>query len=171
MEKYLTKKNIVITVIILLVIVAVIFVWKEINLIKKTCFKLTKVKIKKLGLNNSIISVDAFIKNKSNTDMTVWNQEYDVYVGGKKVTHISKKEKVPLKAHDSNTASLDVEFDPLNVLNISIAELGNLLSKDSDVKIRIKGKMMVRTKWFSMPYKIDDEESLKDLISGVSEPC
>lgn len=148
---------------------------KQQAMLGKTCFKPAGFSTNKLAINNADINIKLKMKNKSNVGYYIKNQVYNTYINDQFVGVIRNPNKLYIVPEKTTDVWLNVKFNPLQVANISWDTLKDLIARNSDVKVQIKGnaKIVAGGGLFVFNYPVDNTFTLSDLVKGVgaSESC
>lgn len=147
---------------------------KQRSMLDKTCFRPTGFAPISLTLSNASINIKLNLKNKSSVGYYLKNQVYNTFINGQFVGVIRNSKSQYILPESPNDVWLNVKFNPMQVTNISWDTLKDLILKNSDVKIQIKGSATVVTKGkiFAFSYPVDETFNLRDIAKGgTSEPC
>ena len=148
---------------------------KQQAMLGKTCMKASGFVPVKLGINNADINIKFKMKNKSSVGYYLKNQVYNVFINDQFVGVIRNPNKLYIVPEKSTDVWLNVKFNPLQVANISWDTIVDMISKNSDVKIQIKGnaKVVAAGGLFAFNYPVDESFTLAELVKGggATEPC
>ena len=147
---------------------------KQQSMLGKTCFKPAGFVPSKLTINNADINIKLKMKNKSEVGYYLKNQVYNAYINDQFVGVIRNSNKLYIVPEKTTDVWLNIKFNPLQVSNISWDTLRDLIMKNSDVKVQLKGnaKVIAGGGLFAFNYPVDETFSLADLVKGgTSEPC
>lgn len=135
----MTKQGKIIVFSLIGVLIAVIaYIIIQLAKISKAPFKYAGFKINKISLQRIELTVFLKLVNDGSLSVTVSNQEYDVFLNDKFVSHI--KNNVPYKIKPgTNIMPLDVYINTSDVIKAGWANLSQLLLDKSKVNISLKG--------------------------------
>ena len=145
----------------------------QVFLLKKTCFKPAGFVPNDLTLSNANINIKLQMKNKSDVDYYLKSQIYNMYINDQFVGVINNPNKLYIAPMKTTDVWLNVIFNPTQVANVSWSSLIGLITGGGDVKIQIKGKAKISgtSGLWVYNYPVDEIFTLKDLTSGMADPC
>lgn len=90
--------------------------------------------------------VSFLVTNPSSFNLEVWNQQYEFYVGGYKISDITSKARYTILANNSSVIPLDVRFT-WDDIQSKVAPLYSQTSTTAigDLPVLIKGKLSAKT--------------------------
>jgi len=137
------------------------------------CYKLSKFTINSFTSENADFSVSLLIQNKSDIDIKVKSFNLGVYVNDVLVSSIVDTDVTLLKANDVTEISMDVQFNPLQVLQVSLQNFSDILLHRDKIRISTKGYFTGGSGFIVYPnYPIDVEYTLTELTSGsTTDTC
>lgn len=85
------------------------------------------------------------IKNPSNTDLDIWNQSYDVFVAGHKMSTVTSSERYKLAANTTSQIPIDINLIWKELAD-KIPAFGSISNTNSmaDLPVVIKGKLSAK---------------------------
>lgn len=97
--------------------------------------------------------VSFLVTNPSGFNLEVWNQEYEFYVGGYKISDISSKAHYSILADNSSVIPLDVRFTWDDITH-KVAPLYSQTSTTAlgDLPVLIKGKLSAKTSFLKISH-------------------
>lgn len=138
------------------------------KLLKKSCLRIKWVRINKIGINETNLTIVLLIKNKSDIDLTLINQSYNIFLDGKSTGTTTIYESVVLPSHSEITSEATLSFNPGQLLGVLAMSISNL----KKVILRISGSLTVKSGLLSFNrLPVDYEESIGEILEGDSEPC
>jgi LEA14-like dessication related protein len=131
---------------ILIAVVAYLII--QLNKVKKAVWTYAGVKIKSLSLSK--IELTAYFKsvNKGTATITLINQEYDVYMNGKFITHMKYSEPVMIKP-GVNIMPFEVSANIGDIIKAGWGNLSDLFNDKSKININLKGTYSIRVGFLS----------------------
>ena len=135
----MTKQGKIIVFSLVAILIAVItYILTQLGKISKATFKYVGVQINKFTLQKIEIRVFLSLVNEGSLSVTISNQQYDVFLNDKFISHI--KNPVPFKIKPgTNIMPLDVFINTSDILKAGWSNLSELLLDKSKVNITLKG--------------------------------
>jgi LEA14-like dessication related protein len=138
---------------------------KQAELLKSTGIKYSGGRVIKLGLSNIQLLLRIELENKSDTNLVISGQDYIVYFAGKKVAVLASSVETYFPSMSKAYMEFNVSFNPVQILQIGVANIAAFLTDKSKIKIRTVGKVSVRTGiLFYNSIPVDIESSLADFL-------
>ena len=140
------------------------------NLIYPEFVELKNIKFKNVTLPPDIkltFTSDAIINNPNPHSLTISKVEFDVYVDGKKTTHVTQDLEVEMAPNADFSLPLSFEV-PIGQKEF-FKNFKNVLNgawKKQSIKIRSRGDITIRQSrvQFDIPFDYDDEYRLEDYL-------
>lgn len=130
--------KIIIVSLIASLLAVITYILIQLAKISKAPFKYAGVKINKVSFQRIEITVFLKLVNEGSLSVTVSDQEYDVFLNDKFISHL--KNSVPYKIKPgTNIMPLDVFINTTDVLKAGWSNLSQLLLDKSKVNISLKG--------------------------------
>lgn len=116
-----------------------------ISIYNKIDYDVVSYDIIKIGVNGVTIRVVFAVSNDSKFDVDLWNQYYDVYVSGYKVSQITSLDRYKILAGNTSLLPLDVDLF-WNELQAASPSIGSQLQVSSieSLPVVIKGRLAAR---------------------------
>ena len=124
---------------------AVAYVFRQKKLAADTGFDVLGYQTGTIGWESTTLTLFGRVTSKLDMPITVYRQQYEVFINDKKVGGILSKARFELPAHGYSDISIPVEFSPKEILNITWQ---NILKGGLDINkinFRVKGTMGVAT--------------------------
>ena len=147
------------------------WIYNQVNLAMKYCYKLRDFKINTLGINKTNITIFMSIRNFSNVGAIINKLDLDIFINDIWISKVldSKTETV-IKKNSASDIKFDVEFSLSDILKTNllkatqiIYDLGN--NKDK-VIVHAKGVIGLRIGWFNFRnINIDVKMSVKEILT------
>ena len=147
---------------------------KQANLLKDACYTVTGAIINEMSFNRVSFTMLLNIANKSDIDLTVNNQRYNIYINKMLVAKVEKKEKVKVRARGKTTVNIDVKFNPQDLLKKGMENISYLITNKDKLIIEIKGYLSLNAGVVKVKdYEVDERLSMKELLSPApkTEKC
>jgi LEA14-like dessication related protein len=127
--------------------------------------KVRKVDPKKVSAK--LISLDMVIDytNKGNVDIQVESTTSNVYINDKYVTKIELKKPFVIKANSTFPVSINVQFNPSDVLNALKINLVDVAINPQKINIRVDLVLKAKLWFFNINIKDKYVFNLKDLLT------
>lgn len=132
------KGKIIILALVVVLITVIAYVVYQLNKINKAVFQYAGAKIKSISLKKIELTLYMKMVNEGTMSVTVSNQEYDVYLNDKFVSHIKNSQPFKIKP-GVNVMPLDVYINISDVIKAGWANLSQLLTDKSKVNVSLKG--------------------------------
>lgn len=116
------------------------YIIRQYKMISDYCYKFWKGKIVSIGLKKVELKLWFVITNKSSIDIQIISQAYKVYVNGSMISNINSSDYISIPAHGNGQFVINVTFNPLQILQVSLFNIGDLLANRENIKIDIEGK-------------------------------
>lgn len=134
----MNRGKIIIWTLVAIFIIVLAYVLHQLNKINKAVFKYAGVRVKSVTLQKIELTVYLKMINEGSMSVTISNQEYDVYLNDKFLSHM--KYSQPFKIlPGTNIMPLEVYITISDVLKAGWSNLAQLLTDKSKVNIRLKG--------------------------------
>lgn len=133
-------------------------------------YLITRAKVNSLALTKIDITLPIQLENKSDLTATVDGYELDILVNDVKVSEAYSNKFVEINPKGYSIIDVNILFNPLQVLQIGLANVADLLNNREQVKIKITGniiglKSVIKIKKFPVTY----ETNLAELTSDSGE--
>lgn len=97
-----------------------------ISIYNQISYDVLSYEVQSIDSNGMIIRIVFGVTNNSRFDLSLWNQEYDVFVSGYKIAEITSKDKYLLLGNNTSLIPLDVQVF-WNELQVAAPYLGSQL--------------------------------------------
>ncbi len=112
---------------------------RQYKMIEDYCYKFASGKITFLALKRIDLRLKFFLKNNSDIDIQIISQNYQIYCNGVLVSNVNTTDYMNIPAHDWTMATINVTFNPLQVLQTALNNVADLLGNKENIKIDIEG--------------------------------
>ena len=164
------KKLLVPALLTLIVAVATYGGW-QLYLLYKATFKIIGTKIKNIAFNNIDIVLYTELDNKGDISAQVYEQHYDVFFNGKKVSDIDAKEIIHINSNGKSIIPIRIAFNPEKIVAEGLSNLIQILTDRSKITLQVRGYLSLKSGIVSMKkYPIDIKYTLQELIDISKEP-
>lgn len=122
-----------------------VYGFSQYNKLRNVCvrFLKTRTKINTLGAKKTDITLYFELFNKSDVTATVSGYEFNVYANAAKVSTAYSSNTIELTPRGSSFIDVSIVFNPLQVVQTALQNLGDLLASDkSGIEIEIVGKLI-----------------------------
>jgi LEA14-like dessication related protein len=119
----------------------IVYFKRQVELLKGTCFTFAGGVLKKAGFNSSLVTLYLRVKNRSDIDITILSQSYDVFINDVYVTNVRNENKSLLKAGNTSVLELDIAFSPSALLKAGLQNAESLLYSKENLMFTIKTKI------------------------------
>lgn len=136
------------------------------------CYKIKKVKINKLNRAFTSIDLTFDFQNKSKLEFMVTKQDFDVLINDTLVSKIQSTQPFALRPETWSPLTTTINFNPDEVFkNVkSIEFLKNMLGGTDKIKIKVVGKIGVKSGVISATIPLDITYTLKELLTPSEIP-
>jgi hypothetical protein len=139
---------------------------KQMDLISKFTWKISSFKVNKISLTNLDINLNIRFTSVADLEAKVNRVYLDLFLEGKNVGYVTQTESFIIPAHGSSDVPINISINPQSILkNITDIVLG--VTKDKDVKFKVKGFADVKSGFFSTTLPIEYETSIKEYLKKV----
>ncbi len=97
-----------------------------ISIYNQISYDVLSYEVQSIDSNGMIVRIVFGVTNNSRFDLSLWNQEYDVFVSGYKIAEITSKDKYLLLGNNTSLIPLDVQVF-WNELQVAAPYLGSQL--------------------------------------------
>jgi LEA14-like dessication related protein len=124
-----------------------------ISISKSVNFEVLSYAVQSLDNVGVTFRVSFLITNPSGINLEVWNQYYEFYVGGYKISTITSNAHYTILADNSSVIPLDVRFT-WNDIQQKVAPMYSQTSTTAigDLPVLIKGKLSAKTSFLRISY-------------------
>lgn len=124
-----------------------------ISISKNVNYEVLSYAVQSLDSVGVTFRVSFLITNPSGFNLEVWNQEYEFYIGGYKISDITSKAHYSILADNSSIIPLDVRFT-WNDISQKVAPLYSQTSTTAlgDLPVLIKGKLSAKTSFLKISH-------------------
>jgi LEA14-like dessication related protein len=142
------------------------------RLIKKICIQFIGVQIIQFNFQRVEFNLRLQVKNKSDLDLNIRNQDYDIFVNDSQVAKIQKVEQVTVPPQGSTVVDLPTSFDPMMLLTAAIDNITDILYNKDNIRVNVKGKMQANTSYiFYNSIPIDLHTTVGKLLQPAEQKC
>lgn len=123
-----------------------VLIYGVVSISKSVSYEVLSYAVQYLDSAGVTFRVSFLITNPSSFNLEVWNQRYDVFVGGYKVSEITSTESYTLLANNSSVIPLDVrlQWDDIQKKIMPLYSQTGTTAL-GDLPVLIKGNLSVRT--------------------------
>lgn len=132
------KKKLILSSLAAILLAVIAYVIYQLNKINKAVFQYAGAKIKSISLKRIELTLYMKMVNDGTMSVTVSNQEYDVYLNDKFISHIKNSQPYRIRP-GVNVMPLDVYINIADVIKAGWANLSQLLTDKSKVNVSLKG--------------------------------
>lgn len=133
---------------------------------KKLLKNVTGVKsfvLKSLSTKNISFNVVATYQNNMDVNITLTNQEYDIYLDNIYATTLKNPHTLVIKANDTTEIPLDASFDPRELFKKLSVNPVKFLTDYKNIRVKIVMRLKVKLLFFSVNVPYTYEDSLKNM--------
>ncbi len=122
-----------------------------ISIYNKIDYDVLSYNILAIGTNGMTVRVVFAVSNSSRFDVDLWNQNYDVYVSGYKISEISSIDRYKILAGNTSLLPLDVDLF-WDELQTSVPAIGSQtqVSSIASLPLVVRGKLAARVGVFQL---------------------
>lgn len=140
-----------------------VYLKKQAELLKKTIFSYSGGRILNFGLSNIRLLLRFKIENKSNTNLTIINQKYEVSIGDKVIANLKSNKQTSLLANAESFMDFEVSFNPATIIVTGIKNIKNYFLDKSKIFVKTTGEVSVKSGiLFFNSIKVNVQSSLAD---------
>lgn len=124
-----------------------------VSISKSVSYEVLGYAVQSLDNEGVTFRVSFLVTNPSSINLEIWNQQYECYVGGFKISDIFSKAHYTLMADNSSVIPLDVRFT-WDDIQKKIAPLYTQTSTTAlgDLQVLIKGKLSAKTSFLRISH-------------------
>jgi len=150
---------------------AFVYFRKQSELLADSCYKADGLIINSINSNGIDFTLFLKFSNKSNIDMKLEKQHYEIFVEGKKVTSVDSTNSISIQPKSDTRIPLRVTFKLTDIFKTGFQNLDKLMINHNDLKIQIKGKLYATSGVLvKIPIPIDYKATLKDFKTDPNAP-
>ena len=150
------------------------YVATQYKLLQNACFVVAGAIVNKLSLAQVKFTLLLNVKNNSDIDFVITNQQYDVYVNEMLVSKVDNPEKAEILSNGSTTFKINVDFNPQDLLRAGLENIEKLLLDKDKLVIEIIGRLSLRSGIVILNnYPIEERLTFKELLTkdAKTEVC
>jgi LEA14-like dessication related protein len=138
-----TKGKIIIWFLVATLLAVVSYLVVQLNKISNAALVYAGMKVRSVSLNK--IEIIAYFKltNTGSASVNVSNQEYDVYINGKYVSHMKNASSFTI-APGENIIPIDVTISLADLLKAGISNISQILTDKDKIDVSLKGKRSLK---------------------------
>lgn len=141
--------------------------FQQVKLLKQTCVKMVNHRLTGLFNRTAQLSITLRVVNKSDIDLLVTNENFDIYINNVFVASMKQSRNTMLARNAATDIVLNASFDPQQLVQQGIAALAQNFNA---VSIRIKGKLNVKTSVVSVSnLNVDTTMTLAQILSPSNQ--
>lgn len=148
------------------VTIAGAFIYLEYEKLKQYCLSVKSIKLNSFNITGIDIDLILNFVNKSKFALTLFSQEYLVYMNDSFVTKISNAIPQNIKPLSTSQLTVKLQFNPQTALSVLQANISNILNKSSAVNIKITMNVKVGIGIFKFNIISDYLTTLKEITSS-----
>lgn len=116
-----------------------------VSIVNKVSYEVLSYQVQFIDNNGVTFRIMLAVTNPSNFDVDVWNQKYDVFIAGYKVSEITSNEQYKLIRDNTSTIPLDV-FLKWSDITDKLAPIGSQteITTISELPVLIKGRLSAK---------------------------
>jgi len=166
----LNKKHIIFGALGVAIIGVATYMATQYKLLKNACYVVAGAIVNKLSLSQVKFTLLLNVKNNSDIDFTITNQQYDVYVNEMLVSKVDNPENTEIFSNGSTTFKINVDFNPQDLLKVGLENIEKLLLDKDKLVIEIVGKLSLRSGIVILNnYPIEERLTFKELLTKDSQ--
>jgi len=148
-----------------------IYMKKQFNLIKESCYTISGGVIHSLGLNSVKITLFFKVVNDSDLTIKISDMKFNIYVNKMFVTKILRSQEQVISGNSEAVIRLDFEFNPQDLLRAGIVNIEPIIYNQEQLVIGIKGAFSARTGIIKLKnFPFDEDITLKELLTPSTKP-
>ncbi len=137
--------------------------------LKEYCVSVNKIKLNGFSAKKCDIDLVLNFVNKSSLKLTIYSQQYLVYVKNSFVTKVSNAIPQTIKPNSTSLLAVKLQFVPEKILNIAKTNILEILTKPETTTIKIATTMKVGFGIFKFNVNFDYVTTVKELMTS-SDP-
>lgn len=143
-----------------------LWVKKQYNLLLKNIYTLKSFTIKKVSLDEIIISVVYDYVNNMDFDVKLASQEYKIYIDDKFINTIKSDTLTILKSKETSEIPLEIKLNPKDLYKKIEGNLVASLAGKQKVKIKVDSKFKIKLGLIKVPvpYSYEWTQTIPGLI-------
>lgn len=161
----ITKKTIVWSSILAVLGVTALWLNKQIKKIQDFTLTFKKVTVNKFNINTLDFNVYYDYTNKSDVNINLSSQEYDVYINDVFIKTLTNYSENVLKANSISSLGFNVSLELKELDNKLNTNYYKMITEPKSVKIKVVMKWKVRMGIFKIPVRYTWETTLKEILS------
>ncbi len=131
--------------------IAGLWLYKQVKKMENYDLWFDKLSVRKFDINQLVIDIFMKFTNKSNLNVVLAKQEYDVYANGVFLTTVTNNAPNEVKAMETSTVASRIDVNPKDIIAKGIINPAQLLQAPKNIKIKIVMKYKVKVLFFSVP--------------------
>lgn len=161
----ITKKTIVWSSILAVLGVTALWLNKQIKKIQDFTLTFKKVTVNKFNINTLDFNVYYDYTNKSDVNINLSSQEYDVYINDVFIKTLTNYSENVLKANSISSLGFNVSLELKELDKKLNTNYYKMITEPKSVKIKVVMKWKVRMGIFKIPVRYTWETTLKEILS------
>ena len=161
----ITKKTIVWSSIVAVLGVTALWLNKQIKKIQDFTLTFKKVTVNKFNINTLDFNVYYDYTNKSDVNINLSSQEYDVYINDVFIKTLTNYSENVLKANSISSLGFNVSLELKELDKKLNTNYYKMITEPKSVKIKVVMKWKVRMGIFKIPVRYTWETTLKEILS------
>ncbi len=146
-----------------------VYLYEQLNKLTNYCISVKKVRLNKFATTSADIDLSLNFVNSSKLLITLYSQEYIVYLNDAFVSKVSNAVKQDIKPESASILNVKLQFNPKDAVKIASANIVDLLTKPDNVSIKISSSLNVGVGPGKFKIKYDYVTTLKELTTS-SDP-
>lgn len=161
----ISKKTVVWSSILAVLGVTALWLNKQIKKIQDFTLTFKKVTVNKFNINTLDFNVYYDYTNKSDVNINLSSQEYDVYINDVFIKTLTNYSENVLKANSISSLGFNVSLELKELDKKLNTNYYKMITEPKSVKIKVVMKWKVRMGIFKIPVRYTWETTLKEILS------
>ena len=163
------EKKYVVAGAIMLVSITAGLLYLQYQKFQEWCIGVTKIGLNSFTWTAADIDLFIFFRNKSSLKITLFSQEYVVFLNDKQVAKVSNAVPQTLAPNSDSPLAVKLQFSPKDALAIVQMNIGDLIAHQDKINIKISMKFTVGLYFIKTTIPFDYISTLKEMTTS-SDP-
>lgn len=148
-----------------------IYIKRQSDKLLDYCYVFAGAVVHKLTATAVSITVIFNIRNKSDFEVKISRQRYNVYVNGVEVAKIDKAEEQVLSGNSKSAFQFKIDFNPQDFLRDGIKNIAEHALLNKQVIFQLKGTLTLKSGPFAYHnYPFDERMTLQEMLAPSTTP-
>lgn len=138
------------------------YLLRQVRRLVNTDFELDRTQVNKLSFKKISLTLWWKVVNKSDIELNVSDQTYDIYLNGKFVKKVGNAVPVDIKPNSTTYIPTYIVFAPKELIKVGLENLSQFLTKEGrkDLILQVQGSLTLKTSVFTVkkiPIEYEDD--------------